>query len=112
MPAQALDHAGGHFLAAALSHCLKQQRHEGGSLSVPISLARLAHELLGSRSVSASGTAPPPATLQTSTTDAGEITCAAPVLVYAGAPRAYPMLATPWGADAPAWQSTQVRTPS
>jgi len=54
-----------------------------------------AHELLSFRSVSISGTPPLPATLQTSTTDAGEITCAAPVLVYSGAPPEYPMLATP-----------------
>lgn len=31
LPAQALDHAGGHFLAATLSHCLEQQRHEGAA---------------------------------------------------------------------------------
>ena len=39
MSARALDHAGGHFLAAALSHCLKQQRHEGGSWSVDLARA-------------------------------------------------------------------------
>lgn len=112
MPAQALDHAGGHFLAAALCHCLRQQRRQGGSWSVALSLARLAQELLRSRPVGRRATAVPPATVQTSTTDAGEITCAAPVLVYAGAPPEYPMLATRWGADAPRWQSTMERTRS
>jgi crotonobetainyl-CoA:carnitine CoA-transferase CaiB-like acyl-CoA transferase len=104
LPAQALDHAGGHLLAAALTHCLDRQRQDGGSWSVAISLARLAHALLSSRPVSPRATVIPPATLQTSTTDAGEITCAAPVLAYAGAPTEYPMLATAWGADAPMWQ--------
>jgi len=110
MPAQALDHAGGHFLAAALSHCLLEQRRAGGSWTVGISLARIAHELLDSPSV---GTPVPSSPrVQTGVTDAGEITCAAPVLRYAGAPSEYPMLATPWGADNPEWRTAQTRRPS
>jgi crotonobetainyl-CoA:carnitine CoA-transferase CaiB-like acyl-CoA transferase len=105
LPAQALDHSTGHFLAAALSHSLMQQRAHGGSWRVSIALARVAQELLSSNTAASAPTAPSPATTQTGTTSAGEITCAAPVLTYAGAPEAYPMLATTWGADPPTWGS-------
>jgi crotonobetainyl-CoA:carnitine CoA-transferase CaiB-like acyl-CoA transferase len=105
LPAQALDHSTGHFLAAALSHSLMRQRAHGGSWRASVALARVAQELLSSTAAGSAPTAPAPATTQTGTTSAGEITCAAPVLTYAGAPVAYPMLATAWGADPPAWGS-------
>jgi crotonobetainyl-CoA:carnitine CoA-transferase CaiB-like acyl-CoA transferase len=103
MPAQALDHATGHFLAAAICHLLSRQRERGGSWSVSIALARVAHELLSSGVVVPAPQSTPVPTLQTGTTAAGEITCAGPALTYAGAPAQYPTLATPWGADAPRW---------
>lgn len=112
LPAQALDHSTGHFLAAALSHCLLRQRTHGGSWSVTIALARVAQELLASSVVPYTPAAASAATTQTGTTAAGDITCAAPVLTYAGAPEEYPLLATPWGADPPTWASPHEPPPA
>lgn len=47
LPAQALDHAAGYLLAAGISTALRRRSAEGGSWRVEVSLARVAHELLG-----------------------------------------------------------------
>lgn len=104
LPAQALDHSAGHFLAAAVAHGLHRQRLEGGTWAVAVALARIAHALTATR-----GTPPADETsyapvLQTGRTAAGEVTCAAPPLTYVDGPTAYPALATPWGTDPAAWR--------
>ena len=103
LPAQALDHSAGHFLAAAVVHGLVRQRQEGGSATCAVSLVRIAHELLEAPPGPGYSTSPPPATVQTANVGQQRITCAAPVLVYPGAPQEYPELARPWGADPADW---------
>lgn len=105
LPAQALDHSAGHFLAAAVAHCLRRQREVGGSWSVAVALARIAQELLGTRDRRAHVPTPEPTT-QEGTTTAGRVRCPAPALTYTHAPATYPALARPWGADAPTWQQS------
>ncbi|RSN71812.1 CoA transferase [Actinomadura sp. WAC 06369] len=104
LPAQVLDHTAGHLLAAAVVRCLGDQRRRGGSWHVSIALARVAAELLAApRPDRAAAGGPAPATVQTYRTPAGALTCAAPVLTYAGAPARYPDAGRPWGADRPGW---------
>ncbi|MGI4895820.1 MAG: CoA transferase [Janthinobacterium lividum] len=46
LPAQALDHGGGHLLAAAVLRALDVTRRQGGTWHAQLSLAGLAHQLL------------------------------------------------------------------
>jgi crotonobetainyl-CoA:carnitine CoA-transferase CaiB-like acyl-CoA transferase len=102
LPAQALDHSAGHLLAAGIALVLARQRSDGGSHRVSVALARVGQELLATPgSTPAKG----PGDLPTVTvrTDVGQtITCAPPVLAFAGAPNAYPSV-HPWGSDEPRW---------
>lgn len=111
LPAQALDHSAGHFLAAAIARSLVDQRADGRVSHVSVALARLAHELLGSAAPgpSALDAAAPeqPPTTQTATADAGVVTFAAPVVGFPDAPERYASVATRWGSDAPAWTGRQ-----
>ncbi len=103
LPAQALDHSAGHLLTAAICTALVEQRREGGSRTVRVSLATLARALLAAGATEPLPSAPTEPTLQTGRTSAGVITCAAPPLTFDGAPAAYPALATAWGEDQPRW---------
>jgi len=107
MPAQALDHSAGHFLAAAIIASLRRQRREGGSWAASISLARVAHALLRApRADPATEASQEPApALQIASTSLGEMTVAAPILTYDGARSSYPELAHRWGGDQPRWTS-------
>lgn len=49
LPVQALDHATGYFMAAAVLHALEKRRGEGRVLSARLSLARTAHLLAKTR---------------------------------------------------------------
>ncbi|HWL42602.1 MAG TPA: CoA transferase [Ilumatobacter sp.] len=102
LPAQALDHAAGHLLAAGTIAALTRQRARGGTWSVSVSLVRIAHQLL-TAPPGRSDTEPAPPTLQTGRTPAGEMTVALPALTYRGAPHAYPDLSHPWGSAEPHW---------
>ncbi|NYF15644.1 crotonobetainyl-CoA:carnitine CoA-transferase CaiB-like acyl-CoA transferase [Microbacterium sp. AK009] len=90
LPVQALDHATGHFLAAAIVQALGAQRQEGGSTDIRMSLARTAHALL---------TSADPAT------EPASLITAPPPLAFPGAPEHYPVVGGEWGADAPDWLS-------
>ncbi len=110
LPAQALDHSAGHLLAAGVIHALVARRETGLGASVSVALARIAHELL------ATGVAPrkrpdsgPAWIAQTGHTADGELTTAAPVLSYAGAPEEYPEIGGPWAADPPVWRTAPDR---
>ncbi len=104
MPAQALDHSAGHFLAGAVAQALVRQRQEGGSWALELSLARIAHALLAAGPVATVvPAAVPPPTLQQRPTARGSILWPAPALVFPGAPDTYSSPATPWGSDAPRW---------
>lgn len=105
MPAQALDHSAGHFLAAAVVHGLRRQREQGGSWAMELSLARIAHALLEAGPVPPSAPAVPAPTMQQRATPTGTIVWAAPALVFPGAPDTYATAATPWGSDAAHWRA-------
>ncbi|MBZ4486297.1 CoA transferase [Microbacterium sp. cx-55] len=108
LPAQALDHSTGHFLAAALTMALVGQRTVGGSVDVRMSLARVAHALLDSTD---GATVPPDAgapaapcrTRAPSESRPFSLTYAPPVLAFDGAPDDYADVGGPWGIDAPDW---------
>ncbi len=103
LPAQALDHSAGYFLAAATMVALARQREEGGSWHVSTSLRRIAAELLGMPRRSApDAEAEAEFDLEPHTATfavAGHsLVTARPVLpdVEFAAPR-------PWGSDQPRW---------
>jgi crotonobetainyl-CoA:carnitine CoA-transferase CaiB-like acyl-CoA transferase len=99
LPAQALDHASGHLLAAGVLTSLLAQRRDGGSPGVSVSLARTAAALLALPGDTPAAAAEPAWPL----VSGGGVTCAAPVLAFDGAPRDYARLGAAWGADPPAW---------
>lgn len=107
LPAQVLDHSAGYLLAAGICVALTRQRREGLGTRVRLGLARLAQELMRAGDVEAAvrGPATPDPTLQTGVTAAGTITTALPALTYPDGPAEYPVLASPWGEDAPTWRS-------
>jgi crotonobetainyl-CoA:carnitine CoA-transferase CaiB-like acyl-CoA transferase len=99
LPAQALDHASGHLLAAGVLCALRAQRTSGGSHGVAVALARTAGALLG-----LPGATPAPgAEPDWPVVRHGAVTCAAPVLAFDGAPRDYTRVGAAWGADPAAW---------
>ncbi len=105
LPAQALDHATGHLLAAAVIGALAAQRATGGSHDVRVSLARTAHALL----TSPDAITPPDAVAlpvrerMLSGAAIRALRYAPPALAFAGAPEDYADVGRPWGADPPAW---------
>ncbi len=107
LPAQVLDHASGHLLAAGVIRALVDQRARAGSAAVSVALARVAQALRAGGAASDSGEeSPTPPALQTGATTSGaELVTAAPVLTYLGAPEAYPAMGGGWGADDPAWRA-------
>lgn len=123
LPVQALDHAAGHFLAAAAATALRAQRTEGGSFGIGIGLARLALELLAAGPADvpsapswtpgkSSGEPVLPTSWVPVLPDEGAapitVTCAPPVLAFPGAPADYPSPLHPWGSDRPGWADDHV----
>lgn len=106
LPAQVLDHASGHLLAAGVVRALVDQRTRGGSASVSVALARVAQELLAdgsARELSEEVTVPP--TLQAGSAGGVDLVTAAPVLTYHAAPEEYPRIGGGWGADEAVWHA-------
>jgi crotonobetainyl-CoA:carnitine CoA-transferase CaiB-like acyl-CoA transferase len=99
LPAQALDHASGHLLAAGVITALRAQRRDGGSVGVAVSLARTAAALLELPG----GTPAPDTEPVWPLSSGGGVVCAAPVLAFDGAPQDYARVGAPWGADPPTW---------
>ena len=106
MPAQALDHSAGHFLAAGLIHALVTGRESGHGASVAVALARVAQELLaaGVRADKCADSRPRQI-IQTGRSGGTALTTAAPVLTYEGAPNEYPEFGGSWAADPPRWRT-------
>jgi crotonobetainyl-CoA:carnitine CoA-transferase CaiB-like acyl-CoA transferase len=95
LPAQALDHASGHLLAAGVLTALRDQRTEGGSHGVAVALARTAGAL-----IELPGNTPAPdVEPEWPVVRHGAVTCAAPVLAFDGAPTDYARVGAAWGAD-------------
>jgi crotonobetainyl-CoA:carnitine CoA-transferase CaiB-like acyl-CoA transferase len=105
LPAQALDHATGYLLAAAVLHAVAAQLHEGGTWHVEAHLARTAQWLLDA-SPAVPAVAPqwdPAECLTERDTPSGLLRYALPAVSFAGSPADYPAAGGRWGADRPAW---------
>jgi hypothetical protein len=101
LPAQALDHAAGYFLAAGVLSALRRQQDDGGTWLLESSLAGIAAGLLqDTRPLLPPAEAGPP----TVAVSPDGITSALPALAYHGGPEDWPFPARPWGADPPGWQ--------
>jgi crotonobetainyl-CoA:carnitine CoA-transferase CaiB-like acyl-CoA transferase len=103
LPAQALDHASGYLLAAAVVGALDRRRVDGRERDVSVALARTAAELLARPRRAERPPAREPADLtdlaDETVTHAG-VTTARPALA---AFDDYPFPARPWGQDPLAW---------
>ena len=103
LPAQALDHAAGYLLAAAVTTAVRRRVDAGHSWLVEVSLARLAMELLQQRRPRHAPTASAGFT-PTVVTSAG-VTSALPAPAYAGSPGRFSAPAVEWGSSEPEWIS-------
>jgi hypothetical protein len=117
LPVQALDHATGYFLAAAVVTLLERQAREGGSWSARMSLRRTAAELLTmlrtaeptpSRALDDAGRAAHTTAL---TAGPGTVRIALPAISYDGAAREWPEAPHPWGSDTPGFRGNKRDTP-
>ncbi|WP_327269107.1 CoA transferase [Streptomyces sp. NBC_01218] len=105
LPAQALDHATGYLLAAAVLRALSDRRADGGGRHLRLSLAGTASWLLhGIDAVPAEGHGYDPAPWLTETPSSyGLLSHALPPVQYAGAPGRWRQAPTPWGSDPARW---------
>jgi crotonobetainyl-CoA:carnitine CoA-transferase CaiB-like acyl-CoA transferase len=104
LPAQALDHATGYLLAAAVMHGLTRQLTGAGSIQVEMSLARTAHWLLGAEPALQHGGLPAvDDILRERTTPSGELRYPPPAVQIAGGPDDWTVVGGRWGADQPTW---------
>ncbi len=99
LPAQALDHAAGYLLAAAIITAVRRRIDEGGSWLVETSLARVAVELLDApRTERAEHTAWLPTVITR-----GELRTAAAATHYDGGPDDWDAPSVSWGTSRPEW---------
>jgi crotonobetainyl-CoA:carnitine CoA-transferase CaiB-like acyl-CoA transferase len=104
LPAQALDHATGYLLAAAILNALYRQRTEGGTWHVHAHLARTAHSLLA---ISDPDAAPAGEQLDLDdcmaerATEDGLLRYPLPALSGID----YPSVGGRWGVDEPTWRA-------
>jgi crotonobetainyl-CoA:carnitine CoA-transferase CaiB-like acyl-CoA transferase len=113
LPAQALDHSAGHFLAAGLTLALVEGAQSGKGAAVDVALARIAQELVhGDVTIDKRLDSGSPQTVQVGRSGDTELITAAPVLTYAGAPDAYPEFGGTWAADPAEWPSGSALTRS
>jgi crotonobetainyl-CoA:carnitine CoA-transferase CaiB-like acyl-CoA transferase len=105
LPAQALDHATGYLLAAAVMHALTRQLAGEGAMHVQMSLARTAHWLLDRDRPQTPGTLPAvDDLLRERDTSSGNLRYSPPAVQIAGGPDDWTTVGGCWGADAPAWR--------
>ncbi|MEL0626710.1 CoA transferase [Salinibacterium amurskyense] len=103
LPAQALDHAAGYLLAAAVTTAVRRRIDAGHSWLVEVSLARLATELLQQRRPRHAPTASANFTPTVTTHDG--ITSAVPAPAYAGSPGRFGAPAVEWGSSPAEWRA-------
>jgi crotonobetainyl-CoA:carnitine CoA-transferase CaiB-like acyl-CoA transferase len=105
LPAQALDHATGYLLAAAVMRALTRQLAGEGAMHVQMSLARTAHWLLDRDRPRMPGTLPAvDDLLRERDTPSGKLRYSPPAVQIAGGPDDWTTVGGCWGADAPAWR--------
>ncbi|WP_400993245.1 CoA transferase [Agromyces sp. GXQ0307] len=108
LPAQALDHATGYFLAAAVMTMLGRRSIDGGTRLARMSLRRTAAELLGlprrgEPGPVGLGDAARDSHAETVSGPAGEQRIAAPAIASPAGPMGWPAAPHPWGSDRPYW---------
>ncbi len=99
LPAQALDHSAGYFLAAAVTSAVRRRIDEGGSWVIHVSLGRVAQELLAAPG---RGAIQHPA-FEPSLVTYGDVKVAVPAASYGGGPVGWGAPPVAWGASAPEW---------
>ncbi|MHC5701317.1 hypothetical protein HHX38_19815 [Streptomyces sp. PKU-MA01144] len=108
LPAQALDHATGYLLAAAVLRALTDQDDDGGTRLVRLALARTAHFLvhgLPRAPEGDEGRYEPGRWLAERDGPLGRLRYALPPVGYAGGPADWARPPGVWGADAPVWRT-------
>lgn len=105
LPAQALDHATGYLLAAAVLRAVALQVRDGGSYHVQAHLARTAHWLLAHPCERTGHLREVGDVLHERRGKAGLLRYPAPAIELDGGPKDWATVAGRWGADAPAWRS-------
>jgi CoA transferase family III len=103
LPAQALDHATGYLLTAAILDAVARQRSAGGSVHVQAHLARTAAALLEHRDPTPRRLPEVGHLLRERATPAGTLTYAPPALHIAGTPDDWKTVGGQWGVDPPTW---------
>jgi hypothetical protein len=106
LPAQALDHATGLLLAAAVLRALTEQARGGGTWNAELSLAQTAGWLLlrpPGEDVAAPETLDPEPWLRTTASAAGTLTYAPPPFLLQGGPDDWSTPPVPWGSSDAAW---------
>lgn len=109
LPAQALDHATGYLIAAAVLRALTLRARQGGSWTIDASLAQTAMWLLRRRSSTMTGaddeTRPPDASAWLAETPSqyGTLRHVMPPIQLAGLPRAWAHGPVIWGTSTPRW---------
>jgi crotonobetainyl-CoA:carnitine CoA-transferase CaiB-like acyl-CoA transferase len=109
LPVQALDHATGYLLAAAVLRAQTNRRRQGGGWVAELSLAQTAAWLLRHASDSAAGEDRETGSYDLSPwlaevdTPDGRIRHALPPITIDGVPRDWRRPVSPWGGDAPVW---------
>jgi crotonobetainyl-CoA:carnitine CoA-transferase CaiB-like acyl-CoA transferase len=103
LPAQALDHATGYLLAAAILDAIVRQRSSNGSVHVQAHLARTAAALLQHRDPTPRRLPEVSDLLRKRPTSAGALTYAPPALHIADTPDDWNTVGGQWGVDPPRW---------
>jgi crotonobetainyl-CoA:carnitine CoA-transferase CaiB-like acyl-CoA transferase len=103
LPAQALDHATGYLLAAAVMRALARQLAGEGSMHVQMSLVRTAHWLLDAEP-RVSGSLPAvDGILREQSTPSGLLRYPPPAVHVAGGPEDWTAVGGRWAADSASW---------
>jgi len=109
LPAQALDHATGYLLAAAVLRSLTGQSAHGGTRAVRLSLAATARWLQEGIPAGPEPQGGPPHDPQRwlleRDTPVGRLVHARTPVSFAGGPADWSRPPTPWGSDLPVWES-------
>jgi crotonobetainyl-CoA:carnitine CoA-transferase CaiB-like acyl-CoA transferase len=103
LPAQALDHATGYLLAAAILDAVGRQRSNGGSRHVQAHLARTAAALLQHHDRTPRQLPEVSDLLRERPTSSGALIYAPPALHIAGTPDDWSTVGGQWGVDPPRW---------
>lgn len=105
LPAQALDHATGYLLAAAILVAVARQLREGGTLHVQAHLARTAQWLLAHPAASMEQLPPTSGVVRERRGPAGLLSYTAPAVQISNGPDDWTEVGHIWGADPPSWRT-------